>query len=56
MKLVLKKTLKIIAIVLGILFFLLVVYLIKCAMGIDIFPYYSLGIWEWFEPYVNSIK
>lgn len=24
-------------------------YLIKSAMGIDIFPNYSLGLWDWFK-------
>lgn len=28
---------------------LLVLYLIKSAMGIDIFPHFSLGIWGWFK-------
>jgi len=28
---------------------LLVLYLIKSAMGIDIFPGFSLGIWGWFK-------
>lgn len=28
---------------------LLVLYLIKSAMGIDIFPNFSLGIWSWFK-------
>ncbi|WJG23677.1 hypothetical protein [Vibrio furnissii] len=27
----------------------LALYLIKSAMGIDIFPNYSLGIWDWFK-------
>lgn len=31
------------------LFGLLVLYLIKSAMGIDIFPNFSLGIWGWFK-------
>lgn len=31
------------------LFGLLVIYLIKSAMGIDIFPNFSLGIWTWFK-------
>jgi hypothetical protein len=31
------------------LFGLLVLYLIKSAMGIDIFPHFSLGIWGWFK-------
>jgi hypothetical protein len=36
------------------LFWLLVLYLIKSAMGIDIFPHFSLGIWSWFkETYLN---
>jgi len=28
---------------------LLVIYLIKSAAGIDIFPGFSLGIWGWFK-------
>ena len=28
---------------------LLVLYLIKSAMGIDLFPNFSLGIWSWFK-------
>jgi hypothetical protein len=28
---------------------LLVLYLIKSALGIDIFPHFSLGIWGWFK-------
>jgi hypothetical protein len=28
---------------------LLVLYLIKSAMGIDLFPNFSLGIWSWFN-------
>ncbi|MCP4990414.1 MAG: 3-phosphoshikimate 1-carboxyvinyltransferase [Colwellia sp.] len=28
---------------------LLVLYLIKSALGIDIFPNFSLGIWSWFK-------
>lgn len=31
------------------LFGLLVLYLIKSAMGINIFPHFSLGIWGWFK-------
>lgn len=31
------------------LFGLLVLYLAKSAMGIDIFPHFSLGIWGWFK-------
>ena len=31
------------------LFGLLVLYLVKSAMGIDLFPGYSLGIWSWFK-------
>ncbi|MCG6508060.1 hypothetical protein K6U15_15045, partial [Vibrio parahaemolyticus] len=27
----------------------LALYLLKSAMGIDIFPNYSLGIWDWFK-------
>lgn len=33
---------------------LLVIYLIKSAAGIDIFPNYSFGIWTWFQDtYLN---
>lgn len=28
---------------------LLVLYLVKSALGIDLFPNYSLGIWSWFK-------
>ncbi|SFG64152.1 3-phosphoshikimate 1-carboxyvinyltransferase [Neptunomonas qingdaonensis] len=28
---------------------LIVLYLIKSALGIDIFPNYSLGLWGWFK-------
>jgi hypothetical protein len=28
---------------------LLVLYLIKSALGIDLFPGFSLGIWDWFK-------
>lgn len=28
---------------------LLIIYLIKSAMGIDLIPGYSLGIWGWFQ-------
>ena len=31
------------------LFYLVVLYLIKSALGIDIFPHFSLGIWGWFK-------
>jgi hypothetical protein len=31
------------------LFGLLVLFLVKSAMGIDIFPNFSLGIWGWFQ-------
>jgi len=31
------------------LFGLLVLYLVKSAMGINIFPHFSLGIWSWFK-------
>lgn len=31
------------------LFGLLVIYLIKSAMGIDLFPGFSFGIWGWFK-------
>lgn len=28
---------------------LLILYLVKSALGIDIFPNYSFGIWDWFK-------
>ncbi|MGV6859179.1 MAG: 3-phosphoshikimate 1-carboxyvinyltransferase [bacterium] len=28
---------------------ILVLYLIKSAMGIDIFPNFSFGVWDWFQ-------
>ena len=31
------------------LFGLLVLYLVKSAMGFNIFPNFSLGIWDWFK-------
>ncbi len=33
----------------ALLFALLVVYLLKSAAGIDLFPGFSLGIWGWFK-------
>lgn len=33
----------------ALLFVLLVVYLLKSAAGIDLFPGFSLGIWGWFK-------
>lgn len=33
----------------AILFVLLVLYLLKSAAGIDLFPNFSLGIWHWFK-------
>lgn len=33
---------------------LLVLYLVKSAMGIDLFPGFSLGIWSWFKSNVLS--
>lgn len=33
----------------SLLFGILVLYLIKSAMGIDIFPNFSFGIWHWFK-------
>ncbi len=34
---------------------ILVLYLIKSAMGINIFPNYSFGIWDWFKgTFLNS--
>jgi hypothetical protein len=38
----------------SILLGLLVLYLLKSAMGIDIFPGFSLGIWGWFKGHVLS--
>jgi hypothetical protein len=32
-----------------ILFILLVLYLLKSAAGVDLFPGFSLGIWTWFK-------
>ncbi|TEW56859.1 3-phosphoshikimate 1-carboxyvinyltransferase [Psychromonas sp. RZ22] len=28
---------------------ILILYLIKSALGIDIFPHYSFGLWTWFK-------
>lgn len=28
---------------------LLILYLVKSAMGIDIFPNFSFGVWDWFK-------
>jgi len=36
-------------IVFSILFGLLILYLIKSALGINLFKGFSLGIWDWFE-------
>ena len=36
-----------------ILFTLLVLYLIKSALGIDIFEEYSFGVWSWFKGLFN---
>ena len=36
-----------------ILFILLVLYLLKSALGIDIFSGYSFGIWSWFKGLFN---
>lgn len=33
---------------------LLVLYLVKSALGIDLFPNFSLGIWSWFKENVLS--
>lgn len=33
---------------------LLVLYLIKSALGIDLFPNFSLGIWSWFKENILS--
>ncbi len=33
---------------------LLIIYLIKSALGIDIFPNYSFGIWGWFKQHILS--
>ena len=38
-----------IAIIFIILFTFLVLYLIKSALGIDIFEGYSFGVWSWFK-------
>ncbi|TMO76250.1 3-phosphoshikimate 1-carboxyvinyltransferase [Pseudoalteromonas sp. S3776] len=34
--------------------FLLVVYLVKSALGIDIFSNYSFGVWSWFKELFES--
>ena len=34
---------------LAILFILLVLYLLKSAAGVDVFPNFSLGVWTWFK-------
>lgn len=31
---------------------ILLLYLIKSAIGIDIFPGFSFGVWNWFKEYV----
>ncbi|MFP3351020.1 3-phosphoshikimate 1-carboxyvinyltransferase [Pseudoalteromonas sp. SIMBA_153] len=36
-----------------ILFTLLVLYLVKSALGIDIFDGYSFGVWSWFKGLFN---
>ncbi|GEN39654.1 hypothetical protein PTE01_27640 [Pseudoalteromonas tetraodonis GFC] len=36
-----------------ILFTLLVLYLIKSALGIDVFEGYSFGVWSWFKGLFN---
>ncbi|MDE3273715.1 3-phosphoshikimate 1-carboxyvinyltransferase [Pseudoalteromonas sp. G4] len=33
---------------------LLVLYLVKSALGIDLFPNFSLGIWSWFKGNIMS--
>lgn len=35
------------------LFVLLIIYLIKSALGIDIFEGYSFGVWNWFKGLFN---
>ena len=40
---------KIIAIVIVVLLVTLSLYLIKSAMGIDVFPHFSFGVWDWFK-------
>ncbi|MGR8980875.1 MAG: hypothetical protein ACU84H_12410 [Gammaproteobacteria bacterium] len=35
---------------------LLIVYLVKSAMGINLFPHYSLGIWRYFKPYFDLLR
>lgn len=37
------------------LFLLMVLYLAKSAMGINLFPDFSLGIWQWFKGNVMMI-
>ena len=41
------------AVTFTILFTLLVLYLIKSALGIDIFEGYSFGVWSWFKGLFN---
>lgn len=36
-------------ILLSTLFGLLILYLVKSALGIDLLPGYSLGVWDWFK-------
>jgi hypothetical protein len=33
---------------------LLILYLIKSALGIDLFPNFSLGVWDWFKAAVEQ--
>ncbi|MGE6461288.1 3-phosphoshikimate 1-carboxyvinyltransferase [Pseudoalteromonas tetraodonis] len=41
------------AVTFTILFTLLVLYLVKSALGIDIFEGYSFGVWSWFKGLFN---
>jgi len=38
---------------LSVLFMLLITYLVKSALGIDIFEGYSFGVWGWFKGLFN---
>ncbi len=38
---------------LGLLLMLLITYLVKSALGIDIFEGYSFGVWSWFKGLFN---
>jgi len=54
LSLMLKATLMTAFIVISTLLGLLVIYLIKSAADIDIFPGFSLGIWGWFKAELNG--